>query len=75
MPAGLKFSGLMTIGNDRQAVINGLAFAVGEQKSIKLKDKTVVVRCREIHGSDVVLELNGGPDPMTLQLDEEKSVP
>ena len=75
LPAVLKFNGLMTIGRDRQAIINGVAFAAGDQRSLKLKDKTVLVRCREIHGGDVVLELNGGAELMTLRLDEEQPVP
>jgi hypothetical protein len=75
LPAGLKFGGMITMGKDRQAVINGVAFAAGDQKRIKLKDKTVLVRCREIRDSDVVLELDGGLGLMTLKRDEEKFVP
>jgi hypothetical protein len=75
LPAGLKFGGMIALGQDRQAVINGVAFAPGDQKPIKLKDKTVLVHCREIRDSEVVLELNGGPDRMTLKRDEEQPVP
>jgi hypothetical protein len=75
LPAGLKFSGLMVLGLEHLAVINGQSFAAGEEKHIKLKDKTVLVRCREIHDTSVVLEVNGRPDPVSLKLDEEKSVP
>jgi len=75
LPSGLKFGGMMVMGKDREAVINGVAFAAGDQKQIKLKDRTVLVRCREIHDSEVVLELDGGPGLMTLQMDEEKPVP
>jgi len=38
LPQGLKFTGIMAIGNLRQAVINGVPFAVGDQKTIKLRD-------------------------------------
>jgi hypothetical protein len=75
LPAGLKFSGLMVLGLEHLAVINGQSFAAGDEKRIKLKDKTVLVRCREIHDTSVVLEVNGRPDPVSLKLDEEKSVP
>ncbi|MDD5139126.1 MAG: hypothetical protein PHY43_02565 [Verrucomicrobiales bacterium] len=75
LPQALKFSGLLTIGKDRQAVINGVAFAAGDQKQIKLKNKTVLVRCREIRDAAVMVELNGSPDRVTLKLGEEKSPP
>lgn len=75
VPQGLKFIGLMTIGTNRQAVINGEAFAVGDQKPVKLRDKTVQVRCREIQASAVVLELNESPGRITLQQGEERLLP
>ncbi|MEI9959664.1 MAG: hypothetical protein WDM76_00630 [Limisphaerales bacterium] len=64
LPQGLKFSGIMAIGKDRQAVINGVALTVGEQKTIKLRDKSVQVRCKEIHDEYVMVELNGSPEPL-----------
>jgi hypothetical protein len=75
LPQGLKFSGIMTMGTERQAVINGVAFAVGDQEKIKLRDKSVLVRCREIHDADVVVELNGSTTPLTLAKGEEKTLP
>jgi hypothetical protein len=75
LPQGLKFSGIMTIGQERQAVVNGVAFAVGEQKTIKLRDQSVLVRCREIHAVDIIVELNGSSDPLTLEKGEEKILP
>jgi hypothetical protein len=75
LPVGLKFSGMMAIGNKNQAVINGVAFGVGEEKTINLRDKSVKVRCDEIHDFDVVVEINGSPDPVTLQADVVKMVP
>jgi len=75
LPAGLKFSGILQIGNWRQAVINGVAFAPGELKTVKLRDKGVLVRCREIHDNDVIVLLNGSTDPLTLARGEEKLVP
>jgi len=75
LPQGLKFSGIMAIGKERQAVINGVAFAVGDQKNIKLRDKSVLVRCREIRGIEVVVEATGAAEPLTLEKGEEKLLP
>ena len=75
LPQGLKFSGSMAIGKEQQAVINGVAFAAGDQKTIKLRDKSVMVRCREIHDGEVIVELNGSPDHLTLTWGEEKMPP
>jgi len=75
LPQTLKFSGLLTIGQGRQAVINGLAFAAGDQKPIKLRDKTVLVRCQEIQDAAVVIKLNGSPDRLTLKKGQETSLP
>jgi hypothetical protein len=71
LPQALKFSGLITIGKDRQAVINGVAFATGDQKQIKLRDKTVLVRCREIQDAAVVLGLNDSSVRMVLKRGQE----
>ena len=75
LPQALKFTGLLTIGKSRQAVINGVAFAAGEQKQIKLRNQTVLVRCREIQDAAVVLQLNDSPDRVTLKQGEEKLLP
>jgi hypothetical protein len=75
LPQGLQFKGLITIGKDRQAVINGVAFTAGDQKQIKLRNKTAQVRCLEIQDAGVVLEINGSPDRITLKKGEEKLLP
>ena len=75
LPVALKFSGLVTIGQNREAVINGVAFAAGDQKQIKLRNQTVRVRCREIQEAAVVLQLNESPDRVTLKLGQEKLPP
>jgi hypothetical protein len=75
LPKGLKFSGLLIIGNDREVIINGTSFAAGDQKRIKLRDKAVTVRCREIHDTDLVVQVDGVPDPVTLKKGEEKLLP
>lgn len=75
LPQGLKFSGIMAIGKERQAVINGVAFLAGEQKNIKLRDKSVLVRCREIRDTEIVIEATGAAEPLTLEKGEEKLLP
>jgi hypothetical protein len=75
LPQGLKFTGIMTIGTERQAVINGMALAVGDQEKIKLRDKSVLVRCQEIHDAEVVVKLNGSTNSLTLAKGEEKMLP
>ncbi|HSY74786.1 MAG TPA: hypothetical protein VK810_04890 [Dongiaceae bacterium] len=74
LPQGLKFSGIMEIGK-RQAVINGVPLAVGEQELIKLQDRSVTVRCKEIHDGNVVVTLNGSTYPLTLVKGKEKLLP
>jgi hypothetical protein len=74
LPQGLKFSGIMEIGK-RQAVINGVPLAVGEQETIKLQDRSVTVRCKEIHNGNVVVTLDGSTNPLTLVKGVEKLLP
>lgn len=73
VPAGLTFGGLMVINRDRTAVINGISFAVGDQKRVKLRNKTVTVICREIHDTDLVVDVD--EQPLKLFRDEEKLPP
>ncbi len=58
-PESLAFGGLITIGTDLQAVVNGAAFAAGDTKRIRLRDKTVLVHCREVRRDEVVLDVEG----------------
>jgi hypothetical protein len=74
-PQTLRFSGLLTIGTNRQAVINGVAFAAGDRKPIKLRNKSVLVRCREIQDAAVVLELNDTSDQVVLKKGQETLPP
>ena len=71
----MKFSGVMAIGKERQAVINGVAFTLGERKTIKLRDKSVMVHCREIHEAETLIEVNDVSGSLTLQKGEEKLLP
>jgi hypothetical protein len=73
LPQGLKFSGVIEIGKP-QAVINDVPLAVGDEQIIKLRDKSVKVRCKEISDKNVTIILNGST-PLTLDKGEEKLVP
>ena len=75
LPAALKLGGLMVEGDRRRAIVSGVSFAPGETKRVKLQNRTVQVRCREIHDDDAVLEVDGAAEPLTLKLGEEKLVP
>ena len=68
LPTDLQFTGMSVIGNDQEAIINGTAFAPGEQKSIKLRAKTVLVRCREIRVDEVLVQIDGAPDLVKLKM-------
>jgi len=74
-PKNLKFTGLLVIGNDREAIINGTSFSAGDEKKLRLKNKTVSVRCREIHDASVVVQVDASTNLLTLQRDQEKGVP
>jgi hypothetical protein len=75
LPRGLKFTGLMAIGKDRLAVVNGTSFAAGEERNLKLRDRTVLVRCREVNEGEITVDVIGWPGPMTLERGEEKMLP
>ncbi len=74
LPRGLKFNGIIMLGKEQEAVINGVMLAAGEQKTIKLRDKSVLVRCEEIHDYKVVVTLNGSSE-LTLDKSVEKLLP
>jgi hypothetical protein len=75
LPAGLKFSGIMVLGKVRQAVINGAALEAGAQKVIKLRDKSVLVRCKVVRNDAAIVELNESHQPLTLNRGEEVLIP
>jgi hypothetical protein len=72
LPEALKLNGLLVSGQSRRAIIGGVTFAPGEEKPVKLRQKTVTVRCREIHAADAVVEVKGEPGRLTLKLNEGK---
>jgi hypothetical protein len=69
LPAGLKFTGLFTVGTNEVAVINGLGFAPGERRSLRLRNGTALVECRAVRPDEVLLESNNVP--LKLQLEEK----
>jgi hypothetical protein len=73
--ATLKLGGLLLEGQSRRAIISGVSFAPGETKLVKLQNRTVQIRCREIYADSVVLEVAGRPRLLTLKIGEEKFVP
>jgi hypothetical protein len=75
LPVALKLGGLMLAGEQRRAIVSGVSFTPGETKSVKLKNRTVQVRCREIQTDQVVLEVDGSAEPLTLKIGEEKFAP
>ena len=75
LPEKLKFSGLLTIGKDHEAVINSVSFAAGDEKRVKLKGRTVMVRCLEVDADDVVVQINDSPERVTLKAGDELPVP
>jgi len=75
LPEALKLGGLLLDGQNRQAIISGVSFAAGETRPVRLLDRTVQVRCREIRRAEVVLEVDGLAGAFTLKIGEEKFVP
>jgi len=70
LPKGLKYTGVMSIGKDRMAVINGKGLGVGDKTTIPLHDGPVIVRCLEIQGSEVKVEAGG--ERLTLEQGQER---
>lgn len=68
LPDKLKFTGFSIIGTERKAIINGLTFAPGEQRRVRLRDKNVLVRCREIGETETTVQVDDAPDLVTLKL-------
>ena len=75
LPAALKLGGLLLEGQLRRAIISGVSFAAGETKTVKLQNRTVQIRCREIQADKVVLEVDGRTELLTLKIGEEKFAP
>jgi hypothetical protein len=73
LPTKLKFSGIMSFGKVQMAVINGESFAAGDQKTLKLHDRSVLVHCLQVNGEEITVEVDG--KSLTLTRGEEKALP
>jgi hypothetical protein len=73
LPKGLKFSGIMSFGKEQQAVINGISFSRGDEKTVKLHDRSILVRCKEVHDGEITIEADG--TTLILERGEEKILP
>ncbi len=67
LPATLRFTGFFTLGTNAVAIINGLGFAPGERRSLRLRNGSALVDCREIRASKVLVESNGIPTVLELE--------
>lgn len=75
LPETLKLDGLLLNGTSRRAIIGGMSFAAGDTKEVRLRNRTEQVRCREIQKDEVVLEVDGQPEPVVLKIDDGKFAP
>jgi hypothetical protein len=66
-PAALRFTGFFTLGTNDVAIINGMGFAPGERRSLRLRNGTAVVDCRAIRAGKVLVESNGVPTVLELE--------
>jgi hypothetical protein len=73
LPKGLKFTGLMSFGKQPLAVINDEEFAAGDAKTLRLRDREVVVRCVKVETDEVTVQVNGRS--LKLERGEEQGAP
>lgn len=69
LPLALKLGGLLMDGRQSRAIIGGESFAPGEVKPVKLRNRTVQVRCLQINADNVVIEVDGASPRVTLKMD------
>ncbi len=67
LPEKLQLDGLLLNEARRRAIISGVSFAAGDDKPVRLRSQTLEVRCREINGTNVVLEVVGQPELVVLK--------
>ena len=75
LPDKLELDGLLLNGTNRRAIIGGVSFAPGEANEVKLRNRTVEVRCREIHGNEVLIDVDARAEPVTLKISDGKFAP
>lgn len=71
LPTSLKLDGLLLDGSNSHAIINGQSFTQEETWPVKLRDRTVLVHCLEIHSDSVVIKVDGKPDSVTLKIEAD----
>lgn len=70
LPAGLKFTGRITVGTNDVAIINGLGFAPTARRWLPLRGGNALVVCRAVRADEVLVESNHVP--LTLKLEKKK---
>lgn len=70
LPTTLQLNGLLLAGKDRRAIIGGQTFTPGEVKPVKLRDRTLQVRCLSIDADSVKVQCEGQTNLVTLKLNE-----
>jgi hypothetical protein len=75
LPETLKLDGLLLNGTNRRAIIGGVSFAAGDERTVKLRGRTVEVRCREIRGNEVLIDVDAQAAPVTLKMNDGKKAP
>jgi hypothetical protein len=56
-------------GKRKIAIINGESFEKGDEASLRLGEKSVLVRCLDITDNSVILTVDGSDKPITLRMD------
>ena len=71
-PAVIRYEELalkgITGGSRKTALINNQSFFEGETSSVKLGDKQLLIRCKEIKTDSVIVEVEGESEPRELRL-------
>jgi hypothetical protein len=65
----IRLSGVSGPTNNRLAIINDNTFATGEGADLKLKGRTIHVRCLGIQDQSALIQIQGLPTPYELTMD------
>ena len=71
LPTTLRLDGLLLAGPESRAIICGQSFAAGDVKRVKLRDRTVLVRCLDIDSQGAKVQWEGQANPVVLKLDRQ----
>lgn len=69
LPEEVTLTGLAVSATRRVAFINGVLFAASDRKRVRLKDRTVIVKCVEIREDGVLVQVEGEAQPRALKLE------